>query len=86
LRFRMGHRQRVRYLGCDEQQAARVQLELDALQQGRYLDRQLRELTQQAGRQLRESKRRLQPLIEVQGFKFHGRAIRQARRRADRSQ
>jgi hypothetical protein len=75
-------RQRVKYLGSNERQAIEIQSVLEKLQQVRNFDKQIREITRKANLLLRETKRRLEPLISEAGWKFHGRAIRRSDRRA----
>ena len=80
LRFRLDRRQRVRYLGTDQVTADRVAQELDHLRLPNQLDRKLRDLNWEANRLLRESKRRLEPVVAQAGLKFHGFALRKPRK------
>ncbi len=80
LRFRIGGRQRVRYVGTDPVLADAAREALHCLQKGRLTERELRSLTSEANRLLRESKSRLLPFAEAAGYRFHGRALRQTRR------
>jgi hypothetical protein len=80
LRFRLLGRQRVRYLGADPSAAAVIQGILRELQQDRRLRKQIRIACSNAAQTLRETKRQLEPLLELYGFKFHGQAIRRPRR------
>lgn len=79
LRFRIGARQRVRYLGKDNRLAEEVKAGLHDLQRGRSDQRELAVLARAASRQLAEAKRIMTPLLEEDGFHFHGQAIRQRR-------
>lgn len=79
LRFRRAGCQVVRYIrGAEE--AVAVTAELEQLQAARRLRRKLADLNREASRLLRESKTCLQPLVEANGFKFHGRQVRRPRR------
>lgn len=80
LRFRRGGRQQVRYLGSDPARAAAVERALDQLQQARRHELELPRLTAAARRTMRESKQTLAPLLEAEGLRFHGYAIRRPRR------
>lgn len=77
----MQGKQHVKYLGRDERRVAAFRAALGTLQEGLALDRRIRDLNQQARERLKESKRRLSPLIESLGLAFHGRVIRQSRKR-----
>lgn len=81
LRFRRGRRQQVRYLGSDPARAVAVESALDQLRQERQRELRLARLARAARRTMRESKRILAPLLEVEGLRFHGYAIRCRRRR-----
>ena len=81
LRFLLHGKQRVKYLGTDEQRVAAIQAALNKLQEGRVLDRRLRDLNQQARERLKESKQRLLPLMAGSGWRFHGRVIRRMRKK-----
>jgi hypothetical protein len=79
LRYRRRGRQRVRYLGTDSVRVQAVQRALVNLQRRRKSELELRTLSRQAAELLRDSKRRLEPLLKTAGLRFHGRAIRRPR-------
>jgi hypothetical protein len=79
LRFRRGRQQLVRYIGSDPDKAQAVQRELEQLQDDRKKELELSRLTEKAKKLLRESKRVLAPLLDKEGFAFHGRQIRRRR-------
>jgi hypothetical protein len=76
LRFRIGGRQCVRFLGHDETQARAIREELRVLQRDLRHRRETVKLRRAVNKLLRDSKRQLQPLLEQNGYYFHGRAIR----------
>jgi hypothetical protein len=78
LRFRLGGNQHVRYIGNIEMARA-VEAGLLVLQQNVQRRRQLTALARAGSHQLRHAKQVLQPLLEIQGFHFHGQAIRKRR-------
>lgn len=82
LRFRRARRQVVRYIR-GEVEAAAVTAELEALQDGRRIRRKLADLNREASALFRQTKSRLQPILEAKGLKFHGRQIRRPRRPTD---
>lgn len=79
LRFRLGGRQRVRYVGADADRACRVQQALFRWQQDRRRELALGRLSRDAASLLRDIKRRLEPHLNGAGLRFHGRAIRRPR-------
>lgn len=79
LRFRIGARQCVRYLGVDTEWVAAVREALRELQRARDALRNLRRLAIQARAFLRELKPRLAANAEHEGYHFHGLALRRAR-------
>jgi hypothetical protein len=79
LRFRLHGRQRVKYLGTDADRCDAIAVQLERLQRARRIDAKLRKLNRAAAKLLRESKRRLEPLVAQCGRHFHGRAIRRWR-------
>jgi hypothetical protein len=79
LRFRVGSRQHVRYIGSDPRVAVQVERELNELQKNRHDSRQLAALKRTAGSRLKEAKLQLTPVLETHGFHFHGQAIRRRR-------
>jgi hypothetical protein len=81
LRFRVDGRQHVRYLGNDVAFVAAVQCALQIHQRGHELRSELRALTRDAAQLLRGTKRQLTPHLKQAGFVFHGRAVRQKRRK-----
>lgn len=80
LRFRLGGRQRVKHVGTDRAQARRLQQTLERLQQDRRRTLALGRLNREAAKLLRDTKRRVEPLLNLAGYRFHGRAIRRPRR------
>jgi hypothetical protein len=81
LRFRVGGRQRVRYLGTDAGGIRRVQEALHELQEDRRLELALGRLHHEVAQRLCDSKRRLAAPLVAAGFGFHGRAARRPRQR-----
>lgn len=79
LRFRLGGRQKTKYLGSDAAAAARIGQALAAWQAPRQRDRRLRCCAAKGRALLRDVKRRLEGSLQAAGFKFHGRAIRRPR-------
>jgi hypothetical protein len=77
LRYRLGGRQCVRYLGSDAAAAAALQSDLEQMQ-GRRRRRHEAALRHQA-RRLRQRAKALAPLLAEHGFHFHGRAVRHYR-------
>lgn len=82
LRFRLGGRQRVRYLGTNQEEADDVERLVQALQSGRRIKKQLRELDHEVTEKLKTLKQRLSPFLDRAGLKFHGLAIRLPRARS----
>lgn len=80
LRFRLGDRQRVRYLGDDES-AAHIRRELEQLQAARRAEQRLKRMARAARSALRESKAELAPRLDEDGLRFHGFALRRVRKR-----
>ncbi len=78
LRFRRNGRQITRYI-ASAAVAAEVRRELDRLQSDARTRRRLRAFRKEASVTLRNSKRRLELLLNARGFRFHGRAIRKSR-------
>ena len=79
LRFRVGCRQCVRYVGNSPGFAEQIRHELRQLQARTRSRRQLRVLVQEARKRLRKAKHRLEPMLPSVGRVFHGRSIRQPR-------
>jgi hypothetical protein len=79
LRYRLAGRQRVKYLGTDQNLVAQIQTELNDLQAVHQRNHELRRLGKQARALLRETKQRLLAPLAQAGLKFHGRAIRRPR-------
>jgi len=79
LRFRMGGRQVVRYLGTDRDWADTVRRALSAWQSPQHAQRLLRQTERDSRRLLRSVKLRLIQAVEAAGLKFHGRQIRRPR-------
>lgn len=82
LRFRLGGRQRVRYLGTNQEAADDVERLIQALQSSRRIKKQLRELDLEVTEKLKTLKQRLGPFLDRAGMKFHGLAIRSPRARS----
>jgi hypothetical protein len=82
LRFRckQSQRQCVRYISSDREIADAVSAELARLQQPAKDEARLRRLNAEARRVLRQTKRRLQPLLVGTDFRFYGYEIREQRR------
>lgn len=78
LRFRLGSKQHVRYVGNDPVFVEQIERELAELQTAAKAARQLRRLTRAAKSCLRTTKRCLAPLLPLAGCRFHGREIRGA--------
>jgi hypothetical protein len=76
LRFRMGSKQHVRYVGSSPGFVAQVQRELTRLQADTRSAQQLRRLIREANECLRRTKHQLKPLLPLAGRCFHGREIR----------
>jgi hypothetical protein len=79
LRFRLGGRQHVRYLGADGELVEQVRELLLRLQRATRQARELRDMRRQARRGLRAAKARLAPLLGERGYHFHGLAVRKRR-------
>jgi hypothetical protein len=79
LRFRIGTKQHTRYIGNNEGFVAQVRRELTQLQVKARSRMQLRRLARESRRELRRTKRLLEPLLSSAGLIFHGRAIRRPR-------
>jgi len=81
LRFRckQSQRQCVRYVSADREIADAVSAELGQLQRPAKNEASLRRLNADARRVLRETKRRLQPLLVGTDFRFYGYEIREQR-------
>lgn len=78
LRFRRGGKQQVRYIG-DGARAEAVRNELVVLQQDVRLRRDVAVLTRRVTCKLRDIRQRLAPLLEEEGFYYHGHALRKRR-------
>lgn len=84
LRFRRAGTQVVRYVG-DADQAAIVRKELAILQAETKVMKQLKAKVKIANKMIREAKRTMEPVLQANGFVFHGLAIRRPRRRQNGS-
>ena len=81
LRFRTeGGRQRVVYIGTDEQVARAIRDALTVMQAERRLERESGEAVREATRVMSSSMKTLAPLFANRGLVFHGRAIRRRRK------
>ena len=76
LRFRVGSRQLVRYVGNNPQFIDQVQRELTRLQTRARSCRYLHRLIREANKCLRRTKHQLKLLLPLTGRVFHGREIR----------
>jgi len=83
LRFRMGAKQHVRYVGNHPEFVDRVRRELRQLQARAKSRRQLRRLVRQARECLRRTKHQVTPWLPLAGLFFHGREIRRQPKRGD---
>lgn len=81
LRWRVGEKQRIKYLGTDTARVGWIEEQLRQHQRICRLKKQLRDLGREGMAILREAKIRLQPLLEERGLAFHGLEIRRHRRR-----
>ena len=79
LRFRCAGQQRSVYLGRDPELAGRLRCKLAELQAAHRRGRRLSQMERQLRHVLRISKQRLKPLLESQGYHFHGLVIRRKR-------
>jgi hypothetical protein len=77
LRFRHGGKQRSYYLSAEKVSA--VEAALKIVQQRVGGRRHLAILTQLASRTLCHRKKLLEPLLEAQGFHYHGQTVRRRR-------
>jgi len=78
LRYRVGGRQVVKYVGTDPKVIRSVRDDLRRLQHDHRQDRDLRRLARVARALLRHAKRQLGPLLAAHGWTFHGYAIRKS--------
>jgi hypothetical protein len=85
LRYRIGGRQRTRYLGSDLELVTKIKKELTELQGAVNRSRKLQKLLRQARRGLRLAKFKVLPLLIAEGRYYHGFAIR-CRRQVDAPQ
>ena len=81
LRWRVAAKQRTKYLGTDLAGVNCIQEQLRQHQSICRIKKQLRDLGREGRAVLRETKLRLQPLLEEIGLAFHGWEIRRPRRR-----
>ena len=81
LRFRIEGNQFVRYVASSPERALEVARELAALQHGRQIDLALYRKTKLSAQVLRESKKKLKPLLAEQGLHFYGYELRRRRTR-----
>ena len=78
LRFRLGTKQVVRYVGVRSPFVRQVRRELARLQGPWRLQQRLRRLSRRARDVLRGTKRTLEPLLASEGYAFHGRDVRRS--------
>ncbi|MEI8376442.1 MAG: hypothetical protein WCJ35_26800 [Planctomycetota bacterium] len=83
LRFRVGRKQCVRYVGNNPEFTDRVRRELARLQAPAKSCRRLQRLVREANACLQRTKQQLKPLIRLAGYGFHGREIRRRREQSD---
>lgn len=83
LRFRIGSKQHVRYVGNKPAFVEQVREELTRLQSRTNSCRRLHRLIQEANECLRRTKHQLKPLLPLAGRCFYGREIRRRPERAD---
>jgi hypothetical protein len=79
LRFRIGAKQHVRYLGTAPEFVDQARTELGQLQQRALQHRELKRLVRMAKHKLRTAKHQLEPLLHNAGFVFHGLSVRKPR-------
>jgi hypothetical protein len=79
LRFRLGSKQQVRYVGKSPEFVAQIQRELMQLQADTRSAQQLKRLIREANACLRKTKHQLEPLLPRAGRCFYGREIRRWR-------
>lgn len=79
LRWRVGGRQRVEYLGSDEQAAARVAAAVAALQGPGRTARALAREVARARAELRRLKAESASTLETLGYRYHGFCLRRTR-------
>ena len=79
LRFRIGRKQHVRYLGTAPEFVDQVRTELWQLQQCALQHRELKRMVRMAKHKLRTAKHQLEPLLQNAGFAFHGLSVRKPR-------
>jgi len=80
LRYRMGGRQRTRYVGSNLVFVEQVRNELAVLQAAAKRAHKLQQLLRQARRALRRAKSKVAPLLVAEsGYHYHGHAIRRKR-------
>jgi hypothetical protein len=78
LRFRIGGKQRVRYIG-DAEAARKVGEELSVLQEHLRHFRHVAALRRVVREQLQASKQALEPYLKARGLYYHGQSIRKRR-------
>jgi hypothetical protein len=79
LRSRIDGKQFVRYIASDPERGLEVARELAALQHDRQVDLALLRATKLAAQMLRESKKKLEPLLAEEGLHFYGYELRRRR-------
>lgn len=79
LRYRIQGRQRTRYLGSDPGFLEQIRRELTELQRPVRRARNLQKAVREAWRGLRQAKSTLAPLLEAEGWSYHGLTIRRRR-------
>lgn len=80
LRWRVGAKQRIKYLGTETARADGMEYQLRQHQSICRIKKQLRDLGREGMAILREAKVRLEPFLEARGLAFHGLEIRRRRR------
>jgi len=82
LRYRKDRKQKVKYIGNAERAVA-IKNELVLLQAESLQAREISKIAKTASLMLRNAKSILKPLIESNGFFFHGLSIRRRRVQAE---
>jgi hypothetical protein len=80
LRFRVGQRQRVKFIGRDRHSAQQIEAALVAWQRHRRLTLSVERLRREVSQRVREQWRQLDPILLAAGYRRHGREIRMSRK------
>ena len=79
LRFRVGHQQRVRYLGKNRERAEQIGKALESFRRSKVIAREVATLAALARKHLRNAKKEMATGLAKDGRYFHGYAIRRRR-------